>query len=94
MRNRPLKETLEHLHRELSSAESVDPESLALLRTLTDDIDRFLEKRGTAGSKDAAAESAPDTSGLRGLLLKFEAEHPEFSVAVGRVADALAAVGI
>jgi hypothetical protein len=31
---------------------------------------------------------------LKDLLLRFEADHPQLSVAVGRVADALAAMGI
>jgi hypothetical protein len=31
---------------------------------------------------------------LKDLLLKFEADHPQMSVTIGRVADALAAMGI
>jgi hypothetical protein len=84
-----LAQTLRRLHGELSQTERVDPETLALLRTLTDDIDRLLEKRGETSSADVE----PVTTGLRDLVRKFEAEHPDLSASVGRVADALAAMG-
>jgi Domain of unknown function (DUF4404) len=93
MENRRLKETLEQLHVELSQTDRIDPEALSLLRALTDDINRVLEKRG-GGQPVDDDEADPVTSGLKDLLLKFEAEHPEFSAAVGKVADALAAIGI
>jgi hypothetical protein len=60
------------------------------LRAITHDIERALDKREQA----EADELEPATSGLRDLMLKFEAEHPQLSVAMGRVADALAAMGI
>ena len=60
------------------------------LRKLTDDIDRLLEQQDAADSEDA--ESV--TGGLKDLLLKFEADHPELSISLGKVADALAAIGI
>jgi hypothetical protein len=85
-----LSETVERLRRELSSADDVDPETLALLRSVTDDIDRLVAKRG----KTTASEVEPVTSGLRDLVLRFEADHPQLSVAIGKVADALAAMGI
>jgi 3,4-dihydroxy 2-butanone 4-phosphate synthase/GTP cyclohydrolase II len=34
-----------------------------------------------------------DSGGINELLSKFEAEHPQLSVSIGRVADALAAMG-
>jgi hypothetical protein len=90
MSNERLLETLEQLHAELSQAEPVDPEVAARLRAITDDIERALAQREQASS----AKLAPASSGLNDLMLKFESEHPQLSVAIGRVADALAAMGI
>ena len=90
MGNERLRLTLRQLHDELSQAEGVDPETLAQLRALTDDMERALEKR----EAQSPAEVQAQASGLKDLLLKFEAEHPQLSVAAGRVADALAAMGI
>ena len=90
MEKQRLIETLQQLHVELSSEKSVDPETLALMRTVTDDIDRLLDQR----EKELQVDTAPVTSGLRNLVLKFEADHPELSISIGKVADALAAMGI
>jgi hypothetical protein len=90
MENERLQSTLRQLHDELSQAEGVDPETLARLQTLTDEIERAMAKRGTQSPADVEAHA----SGLKDMLLRFEAEHPQLSVAAGRVADALAAMGI
>jgi hypothetical protein len=90
MDKQQLAKSLEQLHDQLSRVEQVDSETLARIRTLNDDIDRLLEE----GGLDAGSESGPVSSGFRDLVLKFEAEHPQLSVALGRVADALAAMGI
>jgi hypothetical protein len=90
MEKQRLLETLEELHAQLSRAERVDPDTLKMLRALTDDIDRLVEKKGNG----SAAEVEPVSNGLRDLILKFEADHPQFSNAIGKVADALAAMGI
>jgi hypothetical protein len=90
MVNDSLQSKLRQLHDELTHAEGVDPETLARLRTLTDDIERALERRGTKSPAEVEAHA----SSLKDLVLKFEAEHPQLSVAAGRVADALAAMGI
>jgi hypothetical protein len=88
MENLRLLQTLQQLHDELSRAERVDPHTLAELEALTDDIRQALDKRDPQ-----AAAGAEPISGLRHLLLKYEAEHPHLSAAIGRVADALAAMG-
>jgi len=91
MEKQELIERLAQLHTELSQAEQVDPEALALLDKLTEDI------RRTEGELTAAPEAEDEdsiTSGLRELLLKFEAEHPQLASAVGKVADALSSLGI
>jgi Domain of unknown function (DUF4404) len=90
MENKRLVDTLQQLHAELSQAQRVDAEELDLLRTLTRDIERVLSKRPGAKAPDSERAS----SNLRGLLLKFEAEHPELAEAIGKVADGLAAMGI
>lgn len=85
-----LTQKLAQLHTEISQTDRVDPENLELLRKLTADIGRLLEKQGEVGRGDA--ESV--TGGLKDLLLKFEADHPELSISLGKVADALASIGI
>jgi len=54
------------------------------------ELQRELEKHGA--KRMEAIE--PAAGGLKDALLKFESEHPQLSVAVGKVADALAAIGI
>jgi hypothetical protein len=90
MNREQLLETLEQLHVELSHADSVDKEVAARLRSITDDIERALAHREDAST----ARLAPASRGLNDLMLKFESEHPQLSIAIGRVADALAAMGI
>lgn len=90
MEKQQLLETLDALRAEVAQASQVDPEMLAELRRLTDEI------RQSIDTDMAAAESPEDqveAHGLKDLLLRFEADHPQFSVAVGKVADALAAMG-
>jgi hypothetical protein len=90
MEKQRLLETLEELRVELSQAEGVDPETLAALQQLTNDLQRKAQDRG----KLSTSEVEPESSGLKDLVLRFEADHPQLAVAVGRVADALAAMGI
>jgi hypothetical protein len=85
-----LLQTLEELRAEVSQTESVDPETVALLEKAMDDLQTELDKRGAKRPVDIA----PASKGLKDALLKFESEHPQLSVAVGKVADALAAIGI
>ena len=89
MEKQQLLQTLEELRAELSLAKSVDPETLAQLEQLTKDIQRVMHDREKITPEDVG----PDSNGLKDLLLKFEAEHPQLSASIGRVADALAAMG-
>ncbi len=83
-----LLETLDALRTEVANSSEVDPTMIAELRRLTDEI------RETGGNqKSSATTSGPAPSGLKDLLLQFEADHPRLSVSVGKVADALAAMG-
>jgi hypothetical protein len=88
MDKKQLLETLDALRAEVAQASEVDPQMLDELRQLTDEIQQSIDD---AESPAAGDENAPH--GLKDLLLKFEAEHPQLSGAVGRVADALAAMG-
>ena len=90
MERQELVDTLTQLQAELSRTDQVDPQTLELLRKLTSDIVRLLDEEDSTRAADAEGV----TSGLRDLLLKFEAEHPQLAIAVGKVADALAAIGI
>lgn len=89
MDKQPLLETLAKLHSELAKADHVDPEAADMLRMLTVDIERVLSQ--PSASSSAAVQTA--SGGLKDLLLKFEAEHPELSTAIGKVADTLSAMG-
>ena len=90
MERSDLVKTLTQLHAELSQADRVDPQSLELLRTLIDDVGRLVDQNEEASAVDAAGI----TSGMNNLLLKFEAEHPQLAITLGKVADALASLGI
>jgi hypothetical protein len=89
MEKQRLLETLAQLRAELAEVDRPDPDTIAQLKQLTDELQRTLEKRGAS----PPGELQPTTSGLKDLLLKFEADHPQLSRAVGNVADALAAMG-
>ena len=89
MKKHQLQARLQQLHDELAQAEGVDPDTLERLRTLTDDLQRAMDERDNASVEEVESSA----SGLKDLLLKFEAEHPQTAAAIGRVADALAAMG-
>ncbi len=91
MEKQRLLDTLNQLQAELRQLDSADPETLARLDELTNDIQRAT-KHGRR--PESAAEIEPASGGVRDLLLKFEADYPQLSVSIGRVADALAAMGI
>lgn len=90
MEKQQLLDTLDALRAEVAQASQVDPEMLAELRRLTDEIRQAIDEE-TAPPEDVGEREVPH--GVRDLLLRFEADHPQFSSAVGKVADALAAMG-
>lgn len=90
MERQDLTAKLAQLHDELSRSGQVDPAKLQQLRELTGGIERLLEQEAPADAEDAKGVS----SGLKDLLLKFEADHPELSLTLGKIADGLAAIGI
>ena len=90
MEKQRLLQTLAELRAEVAQAGSVDPETAELLESAMRDLQNELDKHGVK----QPADIEPASSGLKDVLLKFESEHPQLSVAVGKVADALAAMGI
>jgi hypothetical protein len=90
MEQHELTTKLSQLHTELAKTDQVDAESLDLLRKLTADIGRLLDRKDDASDEDTEGVA----SGLKDLLLRFESEHPELAITVGKVADALASIGI
>lgn len=82
-----LQRLLHELHTELGSAESLDPESRAL-------VVKVLEDLGAVPEAAPAERHATAASGLREAMLRFETEHPRLAATVGQVADALAKLGI
>ncbi len=90
MEKQRLLDSLDALRAEIAKAQEVDPQMLAELRRLTDEI-----RTESAVEEPASYDDDSDIpqSGLKNWLLQFEADHPQFSVAAGKVADALAAMG-
>ena len=93
-RTEKLRETLRELHAELETQGSVDPELRALLESAVGDIQSALDGVGSvAGARDAT-DSTSVGDRLAETARHFEASHPTLAAALGRVIDALAALGI
>ena len=89
MREQHLRRTLEELHTELQHAGMIDDRSRELLRSVLDDIEDLLAREPKRGTPpESIAER------LREAVRAFETTHPTLTGAIGRVADALAAMGI
>lgn len=88
MPDQQLRKMLQQLHAELQQSDSVDEHSRELLRNVMADIHAILEP--------AAAKANPESliTRLREVVDEFEESHPALTEAVGRVADALAKMGI
>jgi uncharacterized protein DUF4404 len=85
-----LHDTLEQLHGELEQIESVDENERQVLRELMSDINRLLLP---------GARAEQQTYGRLGERLRegieaFEASHPQATMLMGQVMDALAKMGI
>ena len=90
MQNDALLKTLERLHRDLSSADQVDPEAESLLRAVTDDIHRLLDDQQESPQEDSNSLSAK----LQSLMQSWESDHPQIAGLIGKTAEALANLGI
>jgi predicted component of type VI protein secretion system len=82
-----LRRMLEQLHTELQRADTIDDSSRELLRSVVGDIEDLLERK-----QGAQPESIIER--LREAVRAFENTHPTLTDAIGRVADALAGIGI
>ena len=84
-----LRKLLNQLHTELQQAHAVDDRSRELLRSVLRDIEDVLAHAGEAGQRSESI-----TKRLREAVGAFEETHPMLTETVGRVADALAKMGI
>ena len=85
MDQKKLHALLAELDRELKATRSLDAQSQELLEQVLADI---------PAAPPGSAEHRSAESRLRELVLRFEADHPRLSGAVGQVADALGKLGI
>jgi len=87
-----LADLLQQLQVELSNTNDLDAELSEQLRATTTDIRQALE------CDDAAEPAEGDSQGLvaqlRQAATRFEDSHPALTNTVGRIADALAQLGI
>lgn len=81
-----LRELLSELHQELAETEDLSDEQLAELRAAMEEIEGVLRRSGkqTGSLEETFREAAS----------RLEQSHPRLTHAVGRVADALAQIGI
>lgn len=87
MQREELKKRLGDLHAELEQSEDVSADTIPLLRQLSEDLDRLLDE-----SDDS--EDSTILERMSDALLAVEARHPRVHMAVNRVSDALANLGI
>lgn len=81
-----LKELLAELHEELTATEDISDEQAAQLQSAMDEIDEALRR---SGRQPGSLEET-----FRNAASRLEESHPRLTHAVGRVADALAQIGI
>ena len=89
MREQDLRELLERLHTELQGADTIDDRSRELLRSVVGDIEDLLERK-----HERATPPESIVERLREAVRDFEKTHPTLTDTIGRVADALAGIGI
>ena len=84
-----LRETLARLDDELQRTRELDDGSRELLARIARDIEDLLQRK----SREPEGLEALGER-LREAVAQFEESHPALTTAVGRVADALASLGI
>ena len=89
MQEQHLRQMLEELHTELQRADTIDDRSRELLRSVLDDIEDLLEHKQ---KRDTQPDSIIER--LREAIRAFENTHPTLTHSIGRLADALASMGI
>jgi len=90
-------ELLQQLHAELAEADDLDAEISAQLRATSTEIRDALEREEPgelATSNSIEEEPSTVIDQLRDAAERFEDSHPTLTNTVGRIADALAQLGI
>jgi len=87
-----LADLLHQLQVELSSTEDLDQELSEQLRAATAEIRQALDREQSEPAADDSSQSM--ISQLRHAATRFEDSHPALTNTVGRIADALAQLGI
>lgn len=85
-----LNETLQQLHAELESTQSVDEETREGLHHVMSDIQELLEHRG----QPSAHRTLSLNERLQSALVELEVSHPNLALTLERVVDAFNEVGI
>lgn len=81
---------LKELHEQLRRAESLSDSDRDLAKHLQNDIEKLLANPATG----SALEHQSLLDGLHEATERFEVSHPELTALIGRVIDALSAMGI
>jgi hypothetical protein len=91
-----LRQTLTHLHHELDSVSTADPEVRGMLtQTLREIADRLSARGGEVATQPTTAIADVETVDLlRASARQFEADHPQVATAIESVVDALSRMGI
>ncbi len=89
MNNEDLKNSLNSLHATLKSTEKADPDLLALLQVLDDDIRQLIAR----DARDAAGASGL-ADRTQSIAAQFAAQHPKIEIVLRELADALGKMGI
>lgn len=90
MDKKQLHQRLQELHSELQRVESVDQNERTVLNRLSEDIRELLDHRGE--QQEHKYKNLADR--LRESIDQFEASHPNLTMLMGQLADALAKMGI
>jgi Domain of unknown function (DUF4404) len=85
-----LHQQLERLHEQLQQIDSVDERGQQLLQTLMSDIEKLIN----AGERDREDVSDRLGEGLKDGIELFEASHPQATMLMAQVVDALQKMGI
>jgi hypothetical protein len=84
-----LRRRLAELHAELERTEALDPEARAALEEVLRDIQELLSRSGGKPRRPGSLSGR-----LAQATRHFEESHPKLTATLGRVVDALAALGI
>jgi len=92
MSKQRLAELLHQLQMELSTTEDLSPELSEQLQATTAEVRQVLEREDQSNVDQDASQGV--ITQLRQAATRFEDSHPALTNTVGRIADALAQLGI